>query len=96
MKILYFILAIIVLILGIMFASLNAESVVFNYYIGKKQMPLSLLLISFFILGAFLTLVITFFGTLKLKYDNRRLSKQVAQFKEQISKLRIDASKGNF
>jgi putative membrane protein len=37
--------------LGITFALLNSEDVVINYYIGSQSLPLSLLIVSFFILG---------------------------------------------
>jgi len=54
MRIFFYILLFIIVLFGISFAALNAESVTFHYYIDTKKLPLSFLLVFFFTLGALL------------------------------------------
>lgn len=54
MRILFYILLILIVLFGISFAALNAESVTFHYYVGTKQLPLSFLLAFCLTLGVVL------------------------------------------
>lgn len=45
MRIFFYLLLILVVVLGITFAALNAESVTLHYYFGIMQIPLSFLLV---------------------------------------------------
>lgn len=72
MKIFSISLAVILILFGISFAVLNSETVSFNYYIGEAKLPLVVLLVCSFILGAVSGLVI---GYMNCKYKNRLAAK---------------------
>ena len=61
MKLVSFVLIIVVVLLGLSFALLNAETVKINYFFGSQSMPLSFLMVITFGLGL---LVGCFFGLL--------------------------------
>jgi putative membrane protein len=87
MKILTYIALLIVAVVGVTFASLNAESVVFNYYFASKQFPLSLLLVLFFVAGSLFGL---FFGILmyfKARHQIRQLKKCIKLAEKEIESL---------
>lgn len=79
MRIFSYITLFIILLLGITFASLNAETVTLNYYVGSKSMSLSLLLVIFLGVGVLLGLIVTIAPMLRLKNKNRRLKNQLKQ-----------------
>jgi len=53
-RILILLASLIVVVLGILFAVLNAEPVILNYYFGRQTMPLSLVLVLAMLVGAVL------------------------------------------
>ncbi|MDB6096654.1 MAG: hypothetical protein JWM09_932 [Francisellaceae bacterium] len=57
----------------ISFASLNATLVPVHYYVGSKNLPLSLLLISSFIIGIFFGLLVQSIKVIRLKIENKWL-----------------------
>ncbi len=65
-----------VALLGVTFASLNAESVVVHYYIGIQKIPLSALVVGVLVLGVLIGLLASFPVILQLKMKLRRLSRQ--------------------
>ena len=71
----YIIFSLILLIIGILFAVLNAEPVTLHYYFGDKNIPLSLVLISAIIVGAILGIIASAGILIKLKRDNSKLKK---------------------
>jgi len=54
LRLLYFLLVLIVVILGIVFSVLNADTVQLHYYLGSIELPLSLVIILAMIVGALL------------------------------------------
>lgn len=56
-RIFFYIIVVLIAILGISFACLNAQTVQFNYYINSISIPLSLLLALTFALGGFVALL---------------------------------------
>ena len=89
MRIITLLASVIIIVLGVTFAFLNAEQVVVNYYIGTTQMPLSILLVSILGIGALLGLLIGFVPIIKLKFMNRRLRKRLDHIEHEVSQLRI-------
>ncbi len=70
MRIIMYVLLIGIVLLGISFALLNPDVVNFNYYIGHRAFPLSLLLVMTFVSGCILGLVVGVFLLIKLKLKN--------------------------
>lgn len=92
MRIITYIIFLIILIIGITFAYLNASSVDFNYYLGTKAMPLSLLLtlaFGFGILVSFLFIVISW---IRLKSKIFRQKKHIQNLEQEISALKVSTS----
>ena len=88
MRILSFIFLILVVLIGISFATLNSEIVNVNYYIGHKSIPLSLLLVSVFATGSLLGLLVGVFMVIKAKIRNYRLRQRLKLAEKEIENLR--------
>jgi uncharacterized membrane protein YciS (DUF1049 family) len=88
MKILSYILLIVLLVLGVSFAGLNASPVTINYYIGARELPLSLLLVMFFAFGCALGLLVGLSMYLRMRSKNYRLSNRIKLAEKEVSNLR--------
>ena len=88
MRILGYIVLIVLLLLGVTFAYLNANQVVFNYYFGEWSLPLSLLLLFTLGIGIILGWLAIFFPWLKLKRKSSRLKKELKYARQEIENLR--------
>lgn len=84
----YIIFSLILLIIGILFAVLNAEPVTLHYYFGDKHIPLSLVLITAIILGAILGIIASAGIIIKLKRDNSKLKKLTELSEKELTNLR--------
>lgn len=62
-----------VAILGFSFALLNAQQVPIDYYVGTRDLPLSLLLVAAFVVGILLGLCLILPSHWRLKFELRRL-----------------------
>lgn len=89
----YFILLIIMLI-GLTFASLNSTPVTFNYYLESKQIALSILLTLFFGAGIFLGMIACIVSWVKIKRSNFKLKSQLKVAEIEIKNLRSIPIKG--
>lgn len=86
-RILTYLFLLIILLLGVSFAAINANSVPINYYLGVKNVPLSLLLVYSLGIGILLGFLVTLFPLLKLKHENRSLKRTLAKLQQpQLSK----------
>jgi putative membrane protein len=88
MRILTYLFLILLVLFALTFAGLNAEPVTINYYLGKSELPLSLLAILSFILGGLLGLLMAFTIYIKLQYANRRLRHRLKLVEEELVNLR--------
>lgn len=77
MRIFSYIILLVIILLGITFAALNAETVNLNYYLGIRPISLSLLLALCLGVGVLIGLILALFPLLRLKRDNYRLKNQV-------------------
>lgn len=77
--------------LGVSFALLNASPVVLNYYLGAREVPLSLVVISFLAIGVVLGLLSNAFTIIKLKFSNKSLQKRLQGAEKELSKLKSSA-----
>ena len=88
MRFIYFACALLVIVLGVVFAVLNAETVQLNYYLGSVDLPLSLVLVLAIIVGALLGI----FSILSFIIGSRRsatkLKRSVEVAEKEIVNLR--------
>jgi len=87
-KLIYTILVLIIILLGITFAVLNAENVQLNYYFGSQQLPLSLALVLAMFVGAILGVVASFNLILRSRREVARLRKAAEMAEKEIANLR--------
>jgi len=78
----------VVLVFGLTFAVLNAESVQINYYFGIYQIPLSLILVIAFVIGTLFGAVVNVGMMLRLKRQISRLRKEVRFTEKEVKNLR--------
>jgi putative membrane protein len=88
MRVFSYIILLLIMILGLTFATLNSTPVLFNYYLGTKQIALSLLLVFSFGIGIVLGIIFTLFPVLKLKNANRRLRAKIKIVEKEVENLR--------
>jgi lipopolysaccharide assembly protein A len=87
-RILLAILFLVLLILGLSFAVLNSTSVPLNYYLGKVDLPLALVVVGSLILGAILGVLVSLGIVIRLKRQVRHLRRQVQTAEKEVSNLR--------
>ena len=78
-----------VFIFGAGFSAINTDPVAVNYYLGSISLPLSIIIVLAIVLGAGIAAFALFMGTLRLRYENRRLSKKLELSEQEINSLRI-------
>lgn len=88
MRILGYVIIIILLVLGITFALLNATQVPFHYYLGVKTLPLSLLIALSFLLGLLLAFLVMSISVIRLKSQKRGLKKRLRTVEQELNNLR--------
>jgi putative membrane protein len=87
-RIFSFIFLIVIVLLGITFATLNSTVVNINYYVGHKNMPLSLLLALVFGIGSLLGILVGLWILFKTKLKNYRLKQKLKLAEREIENLR--------
>lgn len=88
MKFVYITFLIVVLILGISFAILNANPVAINYFLGKKLLPLSFLLSSTLIVGTLIGWIAGLILFFKQKVKNRKLKQRLQLLEQELNNIR--------
>lgn len=76
----------IVIVLGLTFAAINATPVTIHYYVGTATINLSLLLVYSLGIGILLGFLTTFSSVLRLKKKVRQLKSQLKQSEKQLAK----------
>ncbi len=71
------------------FSAINTAPVTINYYLGTLSLPLSVIVIASIVSGIILGALAIFIGTLRLRYENRRLHKKLEITDQEINSLRI-------
>lgn len=87
-RILSLIFLLLVLVIGLAFAVLNAEPVQLHYYFGSQYVPLSLTLVLALIIGAILGVFASSGLVLRLKRENARLQKTIKMTEKEVVNLR--------
>lgn len=78
-RIFSFVIIIITVVLGLIFAVLNADLVLFNYFFGKSELPLSLIMVITLAMGALLGVIASMGLILHTKRElakTRKMTKQ--------------------
>jgi len=88
-KIFFLLIFALIFIISAAFAAFNMAPVTVNYYFGELTMPLSALLVLAMLAGVALGAIILLIGTLKLRYENRRLQHKLSVSEQEIDSLRI-------
>jgi putative membrane protein len=87
-RIFSYIFVILIILLGISFATLNSGSIDINYYIGHKVIPISLLIAGVFAVGCLLGIIVGLFILIKTKMKNYRLKQKLKLAEKEIENLR--------
>lgn len=95
-RIVYTILFIIVLVSGLLFFVKNNQVEEFDYIIGSKELPLSILLLTSLVTGAILGILATVPLILRLNHQKKRLEKQVKLSEKEINNLRTAPSRQSY
>ena len=88
MRVMSLFIFLVIAILGVSFATLNAEMVNVNYYFGTKSLPVSVVIVGSLGLGLFLGLIFSFFKLIKLKSENMRLKSRAKMVEKEVENLR--------
>lgn len=76
------------IIVGAAFAVLNSDSVSMDYYFGKLDLPLSIVLVVAMSGGAFLGVFACSGLMLRLKHENHGLKRKARMVNEEVKNLR--------
>lgn len=88
MKLLKLLVLILVIFLGVSFASLNANQVTINLYIGTYNLHLSLLLLITLGIGMILGFLSMMASYLRLKTENYKIRNKAKWAEKEVSNLR--------
>jgi putative membrane protein len=94
-RIITFALILLVSLLGLTFALMNAETVQLNYYFGNLQAPLSLVVVIAIIIGAGLGVLASMGIVLGQKRELAKLRKSARLAEQEVSNLRSLPLKDN-
>lgn len=76
------------LLIGAAFAVLNSSTIELDYYFSVIELPLSVVLIAFMSIGAFLGVFACSSLVLKLKHENTGLKRKARLVHEEVKNLR--------
>lgn len=88
MKIFGYLVFLLIILIGISFAIMNSSPVAVNYYVGIKQLPLSLLLMFTFGIGLIIGFLILLVSLIRLRTNLRRAKKKLRIAEQEIKNLR--------
>ncbi|MFP5505604.1 MAG: lipopolysaccharide assembly LapA domain-containing protein [Gammaproteobacteria bacterium] len=87
-RLLSFVLVLILAVLGLAFAVINAKPVELNYFLATREVPLAMTLVLTLVFGAVVGLLFSFGMVLRLKRETLRLRRQVRLAEQEITNLR--------
>ncbi len=88
MRIFSYIIILVLVVMGISFATLNSQSVSINYYVGHRVMPLSLLVVTIFSTGCLMGALVGLWFVVKAKLKSHRLKQRLKLAEKEIENLR--------
>lgn len=87
MRIVSVLLTLLLIIVGITFAALNAKAVEINYVIGITELPLPVILLVSLALGIVLSVIFMGISILKLIAKNKWLESKLKRTQEQLAQI---------
>jgi putative membrane protein len=78
----------VVLAVGLSVSSLNSHPVDLNYFLGTLTLPMSVVVIATFALGALCAFILTLLFTVGMRWKVSRLSREVKARDQEITLLR--------
>ena len=78
----------VIILLGIIFAVLNAQPVQFDFYFGRTEQPLSLIIIVTLILGSLLGILASFGLIVRSRREAARLRRTAELAEKEVANLR--------
>lgn len=88
MRIVMTIIYLVLILIGVSFAGLNASSVQINFYFATFNMPISVLIILMLALGMLLGFVLFLFRYWRLMLEHRKIKNQLKLTEKEIKNLR--------
>lgn len=88
MRIISFLFLVLLTMLGITFAGLNAQPVLLKYYVGEYELPLSMLVALTLGVGLLFGLFTTVVIYLRLKRQNYKLKSKLRVIEKEVENLR--------
>ena len=88
-RLLGFLLLVVLVVLGLSFAVLNAEPVSLNYYFGYRDIPLSMIVVLSLAAGATIGVLVSMGMILRLKQQAARLRKKLQAAEKEADQLRF-------
>lgn len=85
MKIVGWLFTLLIIIIGVAFAALNARSIEVNYFFGSKAFPLVVLLFISLAMGVLLSALIMGWRILRLKTQNVSLQRKLKHTQEELA-----------
>jgi len=77
-----------ILLLVLLFTTLNAEPVSLNYYLGQVDQPLALILVVAFVAGALIGLLASVFMILSSRHEVSKLRRHIKHTEQEVMNLR--------
>lgn len=78
----------IIVVLVILFVTLNSHSVAINYYVNSIRIYFPFLLLIVLIIGAILGIFALIPSLLKMKFTNRKLKQRIREIEQEVTNLR--------
>jgi len=94
-RFIFFVVILLIILIGLSFALLNAEPVSFNYYLGTRDLELSLLLVFTLVLGAILGMAASFGLIIKSRAEISKMRREIKSKSKQLVNLETLAAQGN-
>ena len=79
---------ILILLLVLLFTSLNAEPVSLNYYLGQVEQPLALILVVTFVAGSLIGLLFSILVILSSRHEVSKLRRLIKHTEQEVINLR--------
>ncbi len=88
-----FIIMVILVVIGLSFAVLNAEPVMLHYYFGSQEIPLSLIVVGALAIGALFGVLSSLGVVFKLKTQKSGLHKKIRMLEKDTLKISTTPAK---
>ena len=95
MRVLSYLILLLIMLVGLTFASLNPEVISFDYYLGTIKIAISLLLVFAFGAGITLGVIVAMMPWIKVKRDNIRLKSRLKVAEKEVENLRSIPIRGD-